>query len=162
MPDTAGDRHPLDALAEVDCQHTRHHTMCAQCGADAVRPELERLRAALNATRVDVDAMQREVYQHVQANVEQQTEPERLRAELAEVHEQRNAALRSSSALGEANRVWQDAHAEAIQRAEQAEATIGRVEALRDDWLRGRAPTAAQELSAALDTPATATADGAE
>jgi hypothetical protein len=46
-PVTADDRHPLDALAEVDCPHTRHHAMCAQCAADAVRPELERLRTSL-------------------------------------------------------------------------------------------------------------------
>jgi hypothetical protein len=36
MSDTT-DRHPLDALAEIDCPHTRHHAMCAVCAADAVR-----------------------------------------------------------------------------------------------------------------------------
>lgn len=46
-PVTADDRYPLDALAEVDCNHTRHYTMCTQCAADAMRPELERLRKAV-------------------------------------------------------------------------------------------------------------------
>lgn len=54
-------------------------------------------------------------------------ELERLRAELARMREQRDTALHSSSGLGEANRVWQDAHAETLQRAEQAEGTIERI-----------------------------------
>lgn len=50
------ERHPLDALINVECGHTRHQSMCLQCAADAMRPEVERLRAEwdrLNDMRVD-------------------------------------------------------------------------------------------------------------
>lgn len=42
---------PLDVLAKVECPHARHLSMCTPCAADAVRPELERLRA--EADRLD-------------------------------------------------------------------------------------------------------------
>jgi hypothetical protein len=43
--------------------------------------------------------------------------------------------------------------AEFDQVATEKGATVERVEALRDDWARGRAPTAVNELSAALASP---------
>jgi hypothetical protein len=43
MSESTPMQHPLEALADVDCKHSRHYAMCLQCAATAVRPEIERL-----------------------------------------------------------------------------------------------------------------------